>query len=445
MQSFALSAVEASELIRKRELSCEELARSTLAQITRCEPVIRAFAYLDPDAVVRQARELDKRAPGHALHGLTIAVKDVIETFDMPTTFNTPAYADHRSAKDAACVATVRALGALVVGKTDTVEFGANGRPAATRNPYNLLHTPGGSSSGSAAAVAAGMAQLAFGTQTGGSIIRPAAYNGIFGFKPTHGVTSSEGAKVYAPSLDTIGWFGRSVADLSLVADALRICDEPASVPMALRGLKVALYRGPHWEKVDASGKAALESTAAALAREGVEIVDVALPTGFESLSAAQQVIIRQEGRRSFLPELMSRPPDSMHPLIRQTAENVAGYTHADLVAAYDAVGTYRPKFDALFGDIDHLDVLLTPPALGEAPLGLDDTGSPACNSIWTMLHAPCLSMPTGLGGSGLPVGIQMIAARYGDRRLLDIAWAVQRALGLVVAPCWGTRVTAVG
>ena len=434
MQPFALSAVEASELIRKRELSCEDLARSTLAQIARCEPDIRAFAYLDPEAVVRRARELDKLAPGHPLHGLTLAIKDVIETFDMPTTYNTPAYAGHRSGKDAACVASVRALGALIVGKTDTVEFGANGRPAATRNPHNLMHTPGGSSSGSAAAVAAGMAQLAFGTQTGGSIIRPAAYNGIFGFKPTHGVTSSEGAKVYAPSLDTIGWYGRSVADLSLVADALRICDEPSSVPMALRGLKVGLYRGPHWDKIDASGKTALESTAAALAREGVEIIDVMLPTGFESLTAAQQVIIRQEGRRSFLPELMSRP-DAMHPLIRDTAENVAGYSHRDLVAAYDAVATCRPKFDALFRHSGPLDAILTPPALGEAPYGLDDTGSPACNSIWTLLHAPCISMPTGLGSGGLPVGVQMVAARFGDRRLLDIAWAVQRDLGFVVAP----------
>ncbi|PLP96477.1 amidase [Cupriavidus pauculus] len=435
MQPFALSAVEASELIHKRELSCEDLARSTLAQIARYEPEIRAFAYLDPEAVVRRARELDKLTPGHALHGLTFAIKDVIETFDMPTTYNTPAYASHRSGKDAACVATVRALGALVVGKTDTVEFGANGRPAATRNPHNLMHTPGGSSSGSAAAIAAGMAQLAFGTQTGGSIIRPAAYNGVFGFKPTHGVTSSEGAKVYAPSLDTIGWYGRSVADLSLVADALRICDEPSNVPVALRGLKVGLYRGPHWDKVDASGKAALESTAAALAREGAEIVELALPADFESLSAAQQIIIRQEGRRSFLPELLSRP-DVMHPLIRQTAENVVGYRHSDLVTAYDTAAMCRSKFDALFRDSGHLDVVLTPPALGEAPYGLDDTGSPACNSIWTLLHAPCISMPTGLGSGGLPVGIQMVTARFGDRRLLDVAWAIQRDLGLGVAPC---------
>lgn len=428
MQPFALSAAEASERIRKRELSCEALARSTLDQIARCEPMVRAFSYLDEEAVIRRARELDKRQPGHALHGLTIAIKDVIETFDMPTTYNTAAYANHRSGKDAACVATVRALGALVIGKTDTVEFGANGRPAATRNPHNLAHTPGGSSSGSAVAVATGMTQLAFGTQTGGSIIRPAAYNGIFGFKPTHGVTSAEGAKVYAPSLDTIGWYGRTVADLDLVASALRICDEEADATLTVRGLKIGLYRGPHWDKVDASGQAALESMATALSREGAQVVDLDLPIDFAALPAAQQVIIRQEGRRSFLPELVTRP-DDMHPLIRQTAENTAGYSNRDLAAAYDLAAMCRRQFDALFGH--QLDAVLTPPALGEAPSGLDDTGSPVCNSIWTLLHAPCLAMPTGSGEHGLPVGVQLVGFRFGDRRLLDIAAGIERRLGL--------------
>ncbi len=434
MQPFTLSAAEASERIRHRELSCEELARSTLDQIARCEPMVRAFSYIDEEAVIRRARELDKRQPGHALHGLTIAIKDVIETFDMPTTYNTAAYANHRSGKDAACVATVRALGALVIGKTDTVEFGTNGRPAATRNPHNLAHTPGGSSSGSAAAVATGMAQLAFGTQTGGSIIRPAAYNGIFGFKPTHGVASSEGAKVYAPSLDTIGWYGRSVADLELIASALQICDEDADATLALRGLKVGLYRGPHWDKVDVSGRAALESVATALSREGAEVYDLELPADFAALPAAQQVVIRQEGRRSFLPELVTRP-DDMHPLIRQTAENKIGYSNRDLVAAYDLAATCRRQFDSLFGDSGQLDVVLTPPALGEAPFGLDDTGSPVCNSVWTLLHAPCLAMPVGLGENGLPVGVQLVRRRFGDRRLLDIAAGIERRLGLKFVP----------
>jgi Asp-tRNA(Asn)/Glu-tRNA(Gln) amidotransferase A subunit family amidase len=426
MQPFELTASEASALIAKRELSCEELARSTLDHIVRTEPDVRAFTYVDADQVVRNARELDKTPPKSPLHGLTFGVKDMIDTVDMPTTYNSPIYYGHQAGKDAACVGTVRARGALILGKTDTVEFATGGRRAATRNPYNFAHTPGGSSSGSGAAVSAKMVQLAFGTQTGGSHIRPAAFNGIYGIKPTHGVVSREGAKNYSHTLDTIGWYGRSVADLQLVAREFRLfgMDEAPTTP--LKGLKVGLCRGPNWHLTEASGRAALMTAAARLAGQGAEIVDLDLPPDFDHITHAQEVVMRGEGRAAFLPDYLANYA-LLHQDFRDLVENAKGYTAEDMVQAYDLAASCRRQFDGLFGDA--LDVVLTPPCIGQAPIGYYDTGNPAFNSMWTLLHVPCVAIPVGLGDKGLPVGIQVIGPRFSDARLLSIASACAPAI----------------
>lgn len=414
-----LTASESAARLQSGDLTCEALTRATLARIALLEPQVHAYSHLASEDALNQAQALDRAAVRGPLHGVTVAVKDVIDVAGMPTTFNTPAYAGHRPGRDAACVATVRALGAVIVGKTDTVEFGANGRSAATGNAYAPAHTPGGSSSGSAAAVASGMAQIAFGTQTGGSIIRPAAYNGVHALKPTHGLVCAEGAKVYAPSLDTIGWFARSVGDLGLMARAFQIADEWPQAPATLAGLRVGLYKGPHWDRLDASGQAALLRSAHQLADAGATLVDLTLPGSFASLAQAQQVIIRAEGRRTFLSELRAHPMQ-LNPNIRATAENAVGYRVPDLLHAQDLSASARGAFDTLLTQT--VDVMLTPPSFGQAPPGLDDTGSPLCNSLWTLLHAPCVAMPTGLGDAGLPVGIQLVGPRGGDARLL--AWA---------------------
>jgi Asp-tRNA(Asn)/Glu-tRNA(Gln) amidotransferase A subunit family amidase len=275
MQPYELTAAEASALIAAKKLSCEELARSTLDYIALRDPIVRAWLYVDPDQVVRNARELDKTAPTSPLHGLTFGVKDVIDTFDMPTTQNSPIYAHHRPAKDAACVAVMRHSGALIVGKTDTVEFAGGGRRAASRNSYNLAHTPGGSSSGSGAAVGDRMVQLAFGTQTGGSHIRPAAFNGIYGIKPTHGIVSREGAKMYSHTLDTIGWYGRSAADLQLVGGAFRIPGMDSTQPVELKGLKVGLCRTHNWKFADPSARAAFFEAARRLEAAGAIVTEL--------------------------------------------------------------------------------------------------------------------------------------------------------------------------
>ncbi|MBV4397870.1 amidase [Advenella alkanexedens] len=419
MEPYELTATQAASLISKRLLSCEELARSTLSRIIEREPIIKAFRFFDPDQVIRNARELDQTAPKSELHGLTFGVKDMIDTKDMPTTHNSPLYYGHETNKDAACVAVVRHRGALIVGKTDTVEFASGGRMAATRNPYNLAHTPGGSSSGSGAAVGDRQLQLAFGTQTGGSHIRPAAFNGIYGIKPTHGLVSREGAKQYSYSLDTIGWYGRCVDDLMLVGRNFRIMDLDEPAPTTLKGLRVGLCRSPNWAKADQWGRAALMQAARLLEAEGAIVFDLDFDDRFSKLNHAQEVIMKSEGRSAFLPEYYAGNP-AFNGYFVDIVMNSQGFTKKDLLHSYDLAAECRVAFDNLFGP--ELDVVLTLPAPGQAPEGLHTSGDHVFNAMWTLLHAPCVAIPVGLGDLGLPLGIQLVGPRMSDARLLEIA-----------------------
>src|SRR5580704_8375448 len=285
-----MTAAEASALIQAKKLSCEELTRSCLARIRARDPVVKAWLSLDPDHVIRRARELDKLAWKGPLHGIPWGVKDVIDSADYPTTQNSPIYDGLKVGRDAAPVAVVRGSGALILGKTDTVEFASSGRKAVTTNPYNPAHTPGGSSSGSGAAVGDYQVPLAFGTQTGGSHIRPASFNGIYGLKPTWSLVSREGIRMCSISLDTVGWYGRSVDDLILVAKAFRIPENPASI--AVRGLRVGLCRSPVWHAIEPAGVTALEGAAARLTAAGAIVEELVLPEPFDRLHAAQAAIM---------------------------------------------------------------------------------------------------------------------------------------------------------
>jgi Asp-tRNA(Asn)/Glu-tRNA(Gln) amidotransferase A subunit family amidase len=426
MQPYELTATEASALIAAKKLSCEELARSTLAHIEAREPIVRAWSYYDKDQVIRNARELDKTPPTSPLHGLTFGVKDVIDTADMPTQHNSPIYEGHRPGQDAACVAVVRHSGALIVGKTDTVEFASGGRRAASRNSHNLAHSPGGSSSGSGAAVGDKQVQLAFGTQTGGSHIRPAAFNGIYGIKPTHGIISREGAKMYSHTLDTVGWYGRAVEDLQLVAQAFRLPGLDSVSKVSVKGLKVGLLRGPNWSQADAYSRAALMEAGKRLEAAGAIVVDLTLPKLFDGIDAAQQVVMRGEGRAAFLPDYLGSH-HLLHQDFRDLVENALKITPAQLVAAYDLAADCRRTFDGLFGST--LDVVLTPSSPGEAPEGLQDTGNPAFNSMWTLMHVPCVGIPVGKSARSLPLGIQLVGPRFSDAQLLAIAQACAPAI----------------
>ncbi len=414
-----MTAAEASALIQSRAISCEELVRSCLKRITAREPAVKAWLRLDPDHVIRRARELDKLPPKGPLHGLPWGVKDVIDTADYPTTQNSPIYDDVRIGRDAAPVAVVRGSGSLILGKTDTVEFASMGRKALSRNPYNPGHTPGGSSSGSGAAVGDFQVPLAFGTQTGGSHIRPASFNGIYGLKPSWNRVSREGLRMSSITLDTIGWYGRSVDDLIMVAEAFRIPTDPFAV--AVKGLRVGLCRGPVWREIEPAGEWALSTAAKRLAEAGAIVEELELPEPFSRLHAAHTVIAESEGAAAFLPEYVNAHA-LLATTLRERVENVLQLTSSQILAAYALADQCRPVLDGMFGP--KLDVILTPSSKGEAPEGLHTTGDAVFNKMWTLMHGPNVGIPVCFGPTGLPVGVTLVGPQMGDGRLLAIARA---------------------
>ncbi len=418
-----MTATEAAAAIAAGTLQVETLARSCLDKIAAREDVLKAWAYLDPAAVLRQARELDQTPSRGPLHGIPVAIKDVIDTRDMPTSHNSPIYFGHRPAADAACVETLRAAGALIIGKTETTEFAAAGRNPPTRNPHDPARISGGSSAGSAAAVADGQVPLALGTQTGGSLIRPASFCGAYACKPSWGAVSREGARVYAISLDTIGWYGRSVADLELLAEVYGIGDAQTP-PGSVRGLRIAFCRSPEWSATEIPMRDAFAKSAARLAEAGATVTALDLPDSFSGLTAAHKVILFREGRAAFL-SLYRAHRSQLHDEFQHRVENRDGFTDQNLIGAYDLAARCRVEFDAIASEFD---AVITPSAPGEAPFGIG-AGSPALNQIWTLLHVPCINLPAMWSPGGMPLGLTLTGPRFSDRRLLACATLLDQAL----------------
>jgi len=426
MQPHQLTATEAARLIAEQKLSAEELARSCLERIEERDPAVRAWVTYDPSKVIGRARELDKilisKGPVGPLHGLPFGVKDMIDTVDYPTQNNSPIYVGNQPSHDAHAVRVVKVEGAYVLGKTDTVEFAAGGRKALTRNPFDLTRTPGGSSSGSGAAVGDRQVPLAFGTQTGGSHIRPASFNGIYGLKPTCNVVSWTGARQYSPSLDTIGWFGRCAEDLSLVAKAFRLRGMDALHRPGVKGLKVGLAHTHNGTKAEPAAREALALAAKRLSSAGAIVDEITLDSDFATLNDAQTLIANWEGRAQFLPDYLESY-ESLHEDFRLKIETDGNMTADAIRTIYDTVYRCRARFDALFGA--DLDCILTYSAPGEAPVGQHTTGDWVMNSMWTMLNVPCLAIPCHKGPNGMPVGVQIIGPRWGDATLLGIGESV--------------------
>ncbi|MGA0541240.1 amidase family protein [Neotabrizicola sp. VNH66] len=412
---FSDSACRIAADVASGRRTAAAVAEAALAQVQAREPMVQAFEYLDPALVRAQAAAVDAGAKG-PLAGVTVGVKDVIATFDMPTGHNTARYRGVRTGVDAACVDTLRQAGAVILGKTVTTEFAATQRGGKTRNPNDPARTPGGSSSGSAAAVAAGMCAIGLGTQTGGSTIRPASFNGIWGWKPSWNVMSREGLKVYSLTCDTLGLYANDAADFTLLADVFGL--DPAPVPDSLQGLRVGIAYGPCWHLTEPPMRTALARAAALLSEAGAAVSEPALPEGFDALPEAHGKILSREGRAAFLNEYRATP-DSLHDEFRAMVENRTGLTPADMRAAYALADRCRAGLDALF---DSYDVLITPSACGEAPLGLDSTGDASMNSIWTLMQVPVVSAPGLRGPNGMPLGISFVARRYADRTALAAA-----------------------
>jgi len=359
------------------------------------------------------------------LHGVPIGVKDIIDTFDMPTEFGSPIYRGHRPPADAACVALLRRAGAVILGKTATCEF-AGMASAATTNPHNPAHTPGGSSSGSGAAVADYMVPAALGTQTGGSVLRPSSYCGIFGYKPTYNSFNKAGVKPAAESIDTIGWLARSIDDIALLTAVLRM-----QVPQALRHLerapRIGLCRTEMWDSAQAESKTAVEGAAAALAKAGAAVRDITLPDAFTGLRVIARETVNFYERAACMAYEWDHYRDQLSPQMRRYIENGQKTTRDDYVAGWRRIEQCRALLPDVFGD---LDVLLAPCVQGEAPQGLASTGDGTMQAIWTALHTPTMTLPTHRGPNNLPVGIQLVAQRYDDDRLLAAARWIWQKIG---------------
>lgn len=402
----------ASAILHGTTRTAQEVATETCAVIAAKEPEVQAFAFFDPDLVMAQAAKV----PDGPLRGVTIAVKDVIATKDMPTGHNNARYEGVQTGLDAACVDTLRAAGAVIVGKTVTTEFAATMRGGKTRNPHDLSRTPGGSSSGSAAAVAAGMVAIGLGTQTGGSTIRPASYNGVWGWKPTWNAISREGLKLYSLTCDTLGFYARDPGDFDLLADVFDF--DACATPTTLSGLRLGVVQPPAWDKVEPPMRAALAEASAALSQTGATVVPLDLPEYFATIDDTHEVILQREGRAAFLNEVRANP-DTIHDEFRAKVENRAGLTPEQVRAAYRHADQCRAQMDDILTDFD---AIIAPSAMGEAPVGLAETGDAGMNSLWTLLGVPVVSVPGFTGPNGMPLGISVIARRYDDRRALAIA-----------------------
>ena len=422
-----LSATAIARLVGGGEVSCEAVVGACLARIEEREATIHAWAHLDPEHALDQARRRDRlpAAQRGKLHGVPIAVKDIIDTVDMPTEMGSPIYRGHRPPGDASCVALVRAAGAVILGKTVTAEF-AGMTPGATANPHDPARTPGGSSSGSAAAVADFHVPVAFGTQTGGSVLRPSAYCGIVGYKPTFGTFNLGGVRPAAESLDTLGLHGRSLDDVALLV-AVLVGRAPAALAAPASPPAIGVCRTYLWDAAEPETVAAVEDAAARLAGAGAELREIVLPEVFAGLSEARETFNCYQRARLMAHE-WNRHRDLISEPLQDTIRKGLEIPAADHIAALGMAEDCRRRLGAVF---DGLDVLLAPCVDGEAPEGLDYTGNPRFQGLWTVLGVPTVSLPTHVGPSGLPVGIQLVGRAHEDDRLLAVAeWVMDRLAG---------------
>jgi len=408
-----LGAVELAKRLASREVTAQAVVHDCLARIHEREDQVGAWAHVDVEHAFRQARALDAGPVRGLLHGLPIGIKDIIATHDLPTQYGTPIYKDHRPAWDAACVAAIRACGGLIIGKTATTEL-AYLTPGNTTNPLNSRHTPGGSSSGSAASVSDYMVPLAVGTQTGGSTIRPASYCGVVGFKPSFGLMDRHGVKPVSETIDTLGVFARSVDDIALLAAG--ITGRDALFPVKNIGRpKIAIWRTPEADHASPESVEALERAATCISRSGGHVADLKPPDAHKGVHHVYQDIELFEMARALRFE-KENCDEQLSPGLRARLEQGA-LVPADL---YDRRIGEAEMLRLQFKEcVTEFDAILTFSAPGEAPADLSNLGDGIFNRGWTLLHAPCLTLPVLRGPQGLPVGIQLVGAFRDEVQIL--------------------------
>ncbi len=437
------TAAQAASDIASGAISAEQLARACLERIAAIEDRIRAFAHLDPEHVLSQARALDERRrdglPSGSLHGVPVAIKDIVDTEDYPTEYGSPLFAGRRPLRDAGVVSKLRAAGAVILGKTVTAEFGAL-HPGPTRNPRDPERTPGGSSSGSAAAVAAGMVPLAIGTQTNGSTILPAAYCGVFGAKPSHGLVSRAGVLPLSRALDHVGAFARSVEDIALLLDVIaghdpadpdtravaspafqRVSSEAPPLPPRL-----AFVRTPIWDKADDSTRAAFEELARRLAGA---LQEIELPGRLADMWGAHRAIMAADMAHNLGP-VAERDGAAVSATLRALLEEGSRVSARSYLAALADARLLNIGLAEVF---TVYDAILTPASIGVAPKDPTTTGDPSFCTLWTMSGLPSLSLPVLEGEAHMPLGVQLVGAAGDDARLLRTArWLLNFLAGNV-------------
>ena len=439
----ANSAAALVERIRDGEITASEALQAYLARVEESEDTVRAWDYLARDNARKQAEIADKArrqgAPMGALHGVPLGVKDIFDTFDMPTQYGTPLHRDRRPREDAFAVERLRSQGAILLGKTSTTEL-ATYAPGVTktRNPHNPDHTPGGSSSGSAAAVAAGHVPAALGTQTNGSVIRPASFCGVWGYKPTFGLISRTGVLRQAPALDQVGVLSATLRDAGLVAQHMMVHDSRDSAMRARAAPDLctaagelppitplmAFVKTPVWDQAESETQEAFGELAQAL---GEAVTEVALPESFAHIHTMHKTVMEAEIARNYHRDY-ERGQDQLSDSLRGQIERGREVKAVDYIRSVESIGALAAIADEILNDYD---AFLTPAAPGTAPHGLDDTGSATFCTIWTYLGMPALSIPLMTGSNGLPMGVQLVGARGDDVRLFRMAnWLVGAVSG---------------
>jgi Asp-tRNA(Asn)/Glu-tRNA(Gln) amidotransferase A subunit family amidase len=428
----SLTAAQAAAQVASGRVSSEELTQACLDRIAAVEDTVKAFAHLDKEQALAQARESDEwrrsGKPIGPLHGVPVAIKDIIDTADYPTECGSPVLSGRRAIADATVVARLRAAGAVIIGKTVTTEF-AYFHPNATRNPHDPERTPGGSSSGSAAAVAAGMVPLAIGTQTNGSIIRPGAFCGVFAMKPSHGLVSRSGILALSRTLDHPGPFARSIEDLALALDVIAGHDpeDPDTRPLAARNFsriaaeefpiepRFAFVRTPVWDKADAETREALEDLATEL---GEACFTFDLPEQYKDAWESHRIIMATEMAHN-LGNLVDRGGDTISKAMQEIVAEGRKTAAPRYLAAIAGASSLRRGLNELFEQ--QCNAIITPAAPGVAPKGMP-TGNPTFSTLWSYLGLPAITIPLLKGEGGMPLGVQLVGASGDDARLLRTA-----------------------
>jgi amidase len=420
-----LSATEIAAKVEAGDTTCEAVARDCLERIAARDEIVKAFVNFDAEYALAQARALDRGRRRGPLHGVPVGLKDTIDTFDMPTEMGSPIFRGHRPRADASCVGLLRRAGAVILGKTVTCEF-AGSAPPETTNPHNAAHTPGGSSSGSAAAVADHMIPAALGTQTGGSILRPSSFCGVFGYKPTYNTINKEGVWPAADSIDTVGWLAGSLDDIDLFMPVLRM--QPPRAPQTLDSApRIGVWRTDLWDTAQSETKAAVEEAAAKLGKAGAKVRDAVMPDAFLGLHVVARSSIGFYERAACMASFWDHQREKLSPQMHRYIENGHKIPRDEYVAGLRRLDECRVLLASIFSEFD---VLLVPCVPGEAPKGLAATGDPSMQAIWTALHTPSLTLPTHRGPNNLPVGIQLVGQRYDDDRLLACARWIWQKIG---------------